>query len=99
MSFGSYSPASILSNMLVLWVVPILMVLGGMAVITGILFEPVGRVILFFCLPLLDFFTSVTNWFGQRAGVFTFANLPLSFALGYYMLLFSIIIKFNKIKQ
>lgn len=95
-NFGSYSVFSVLVNGLVLWVVPILMVLGGLGAIFGLFIEPLGQLLLFLAYPLLLYFEGVVRFFANLGGVVELRSFPWQIALGYYMLLFSIILFFQR---
>lgn len=91
-TFGSYSPFSIIANTLVLWTVPILMIFGGLAAVIGILFEPIGRMLLYFCLPFLWYFEFIISWFGKHVGAFSFTSISWQMSVGYYLIVGSIIL-------
>lgn len=95
-NFGSYSIWSVLVNGLVLWTVPPLMVIGGIAAIIGIVLAPLGHLILILSLPLLFYFEAVVNFFGSIGGLISIQSLPLAIVLGYYLLLFAVILRFRK---
>ncbi|MBI4097828.1 MAG: ComEC/Rec2 family competence protein [Candidatus Levybacteria bacterium] len=90
-NFGSYSLISILVNGLLLWTVPILMAIGGLAAITGLIFEPAGRLISYLSIPLLIYFEKTVDFFGRINSQFELKNLPVLIICGYYLLLVSII--------
>ena len=90
-NFGTYSIWSVVVNGLVLWTVPILMILGGLGALSGLVFEPVGKVFLYLCLPFLLYFKEVVSFFSKGA-LFSLETMPFSFILGYYLLLLSIIL-------
>jgi len=90
-TFGIYSLWSILVNVLVLWTIPTLMILGGVGAILGMIFEPLGSILVYLCLPFLLFFQKIVLFFGVLNGVLTVQNLPPSFILGYYLLLLALI--------
>lgn len=90
-SFGTYGVLSILVNALVLWTVPPLMILGGVGGLVGLVIEPVGRLILFFCLPFLWYFGKIVLFFGTLNWHFTVPAFPLVMTMGYYMVLGSIV--------
>ena len=48
-NFGTYSIYSILVNGLVLWTVPIIMAIGGIGSLIGLIFAPLGQLIIYFC--------------------------------------------------
>lgn len=91
-NFGSYSIYSILVNGLVLWTVPILMAVGGIAAIIGLIFMPLGKLIIYLCYPLLVYFESVVNIFGQIGGIITIQRVPWQFIAGYYCFVLSILL-------
>lgn len=90
-NFGTYSLISILVNGLILWTVPIIMAIGGLAALSGLIFEPIGRIISYFSLPLLIYFEKIVNIFAKATGLLTIDQLPLTIVLGYYLILFSVI--------
>lgn len=89
-NFGTYSIFSILANAFVLWLVPTLMVLGGLASISSFIFEPVGKVFLYLAFPFLIYFEKVVAVFAS------FGQLEIAFpwqmAVGYYCILIAIIL-------
>lgn len=97
-NFGSYSLTSILVNAILLWTVPILMVIGGFSALVGIIFEPLGGLISYLALPFLAYFEAVVNAFGSQASLFTIDHIPLTIVIGYYLLLFALIVHVNKRK-
>lgn len=91
-NFGSYSIYSILVNGLVLWTVPILMAIGAIGAIVGLILVPLGQTIIYFCYPLLWYFENIVNFFGKFGVSITVQVLPWQFILGYYCVLFSILL-------
>lgn len=55
-SFGQFNILSPLINMFILWTVPGIMILGAVGGIAGLIFPPVGRVILYLSYPLTWWF-------------------------------------------
>ncbi len=98
-TFGTYSLWSILVNALVLWTIPTLMILGGVGAILGMIFEPLGSILVYLCLPFLLFFQKIVMFFGSLSGVLFIQNLPSSFILGYYLLLLALIFYFLRSKK
>lgn len=90
-NFGTYSLWSVVVNGLVLWTVPVLMVLGGLAVMIGFILEPIGKILLFLALPLLLYFEKLVSFFAHLGGFVEIENLSWSFIVGYYMIVLSII--------
>ncbi len=88
--FGTYSPISILVNLLVLWTVPPLMLLGGIAAMFS--FAPIlSKPILLLCMPLLTYFMNVTGFFAQSAPQISIKETPWSLIGGYYLILIAIL--------
>lgn len=98
LNFGSYSLWSIPANTLLLWTVPILMIIGGFAAVVGIIIEPLGRVILYFSIPFLLYFTKIVEVFSTLGGQIEIKSMPIIFICGYYLLIFSIILFIRKKK-
>lgn len=94
--FGTYSLWSIAVNGLVLWVVPILMILGGSGAIIGLVFEPLGKFLLYCSLPLLIYFQTIVEFFTKRGGVIAFHEVYWQFVIGYYLLLTATVIFLQK---
>jgi competence protein ComEC len=97
-NFGTYSIYSILVNGLVLWTVPILMAIGGIGALIGLIFAPLGQLIIYFCYPLLIYFEAIVNFFGKIGGVILIQTLSWQFIAGYYSSLLSILLIFKRKK-
>jgi len=95
-NFGTYSIYSVLVNGLVLWTVPILMMVGGAGAILGLILMPLGQIFIYLCYPLLLYFASVVNIFGNIGGVLIVQSFPWQFAAGYYCLLVSVLLLMYK---
>lgn len=91
-TFGTYSVWSVVVNFLVLWTIPPLMVLGGLAAIVSLIFAPIAKYLLLLCLPLLTFFEAVVEYFANPSASLSVDYFPLSLSIGYYILLISILI-------
>ena len=97
--FGTYSLWSVFVNSLVLWTVPPMMVLGGLGGVLGIFLEPVGRVFVYSCLPLLMYFQAIISFFASKGGIINIVSMPWQFILGYYLLLLSLIHRLPVLKN
>lgn len=91
-NFGSYSPWSILVNAIVLWTVPFIMIVGGVAGVIGLIIEPIGRIISYLSMPFLLYFIKITEFFGSLEAQITINSIPFMVIGGYYLILLSIII-------
>lgn len=67
-NFGSFSPLSILSNILILEFIPITMVLGFFIVIAGAFFYPLSLLVSWAAQPFLAYILGVINLFGFIQG-------------------------------
>ena len=92
-NFGSYSLWSVPANAILLWTVPPLMIIGGVSAVLGIIFEPLGRLILYLALPFLIYFEGVVNFLGERITPVSISTFPLTIIAGYYLLISAVIIR------
>lgn len=93
-TFGMYSPVSLVVNLLVLWTIPLLMVIGGVGMMIGFIVPVVGQWILYLALPLLSYFISVVEFFGGFQAV----TLEMSWQMvvGYYLLLLAVVLALKR---
>jgi competence protein ComEC len=94
--FGSVGILSIPANLLVLWVVPIVMLLGAVGLIAGIFFEPLGALFLYLSVPFLWYFEWVVSFFGGFGLNWVVTALPWEIVVGYYLVAGGILIFLNK---
>lgn len=83
--FGQVGVLSLLVNALVLWIVPIVMLLGSVAVIIGLFFEPVAQLLLLLSLPFLGYFENIVTFFGNSNWIVHIPKLPVGVWIGYYL--------------
>jgi len=91
-NFGNYSIFSLLSNVLVLWIVPILMILGFIASIFSFIFPPLASLILYFSLPLLLYFEKVVGIFSSLGSINGLNTFPWQLVVAYYLFLASFLV-------
>lgn len=91
-NFGIYSIWSVLVNGLVLWTVPILMAIGAIGALVGLIFQPLGSLVLYFSYPLLFYFEKIVDVFSGMGGVVVVQKVSWAFGVGYYMMLISLIL-------
>lgn len=97
--FGTYSAVSILTNALVLWTIPFLMILGGVAALCAITIPFVSVIFLYLCYPLLTYFERIILLFGSIP-MLEVGDIPWLLPAGYYLILFSTILFIqNKAKK
>ncbi|HYM65594.1 MAG TPA: ComEC/Rec2 family competence protein [Candidatus Sulfotelmatobacter sp.] len=95
-SFSIYSFWSVLVNVFVLWTVPILMIMGGLATIISFIYEPVAKIILYLCIPLLYYFEKIVSIFAGFGGSISFQDFPWQFFVSYYLFLLTLLIFFSQ---
>ncbi|HYK09050.1 MAG TPA: ComEC/Rec2 family competence protein, partial [Candidatus Eisenbacteria bacterium] len=98
-TFGQYSLLSIVANLLVLWTIPLIMTIGGIGILVGLVVEPVGKLIVCGVIPLLWYLEKVTAFFAGHSATIHIDSLPLSFLVGYYLLLLGIVLFFQKKRE
>ena len=91
-NFGTYSVWSIVVNVLVLWTVPFLMILGGIAAIISFIFEPLARLVLYICIPFLVYLEKTVGFFANLNGKILIENVPWQLSVSYYLFLSSVVI-------
>lgn len=94
-TFGSYSPASILANVLLLWTIPILMIIGAVGTVIGFFIPVFGQWVLFLSLPFLIFFEKTVWFFGSLPVGITIEGVGWPVVVGYYLLLLALLVKLN----
>lgn len=97
-NFGIYSVWSSLVNLMVLWTVPVLMILGGIGAVLGLIFAPLGQILLFLTLPFLIYFEKTVSVFSSFGGVLEFNYFPWQISAGYYLILTSLVLVLRKRK-
>jgi len=95
-AFGQVSLLSLLVNMLVLWTIPPLMIIGSASALIGFVFEPLGKLIVFFALPLLLYFEWVALFFAKYNLSLKVRSFPWWATAGYYLLLFVVLLWWRK---
>ncbi len=90
--FSTYSPISIISNLLILWTVPPLMIMGILASIISLISSTLAAPILWLCLPLLLYFKWIVLFLNKYAIEFETQNIPMTLILGYYFLALAVVL-------
>lgn len=86
-NFGIANPFSVLINLLVLWTIPPLMVLGSLAVVAGFVWLPLAVLFLSLSMPLLWYFVTVASLGARLPLTMQVSSFPFPFTVGYYLLL------------
>lgn len=91
-TFGQFGLLSLLVNALVLWVVPLVMLLGSVAALVGLFFAPLAQLLLYLALPFLLFFEYVVSFFGQNGWMIGLEGIPGFVWIGYYLVVTAIVL-------
>ncbi len=62
-TFGQFNILSPIINMLVLWTIPYIMILGSIGAVIGLAVPILGKLILYICYPLMWWFTKIVELF------------------------------------
>ncbi len=60
-TFGSFNPLSPIVNVLILWTIPLIMIIGAVAAIIGLVVPVLGQLIIYLAYPFTAWFTSIIN--------------------------------------
>lgn len=85
--FGTVSPFSIVVNLMILWTIPFLMILGGVASVLSLVFAPLSMPFLYLSIPLLWYIETVVLTANMYLPMLTFEEFPIAFSISYYSLL------------
>ncbi|OGH95098.1 MAG: hypothetical protein A2538_04130 [Candidatus Magasanikbacteria bacterium RIFOXYD2_FULL_41_14] len=88
--FGKVSLVAPLSNLLILWVIPFLMLSGFVATVFGLIFLPLGQIFAFIAHLGLKYVILIVNWLG---GLW-FASREISLSIYLMILAYILIILF-----
>ncbi len=94
--FSTYSPISILANLLILWTVPPLMILGLIALPLSLIAEVFALPILWIAFPLLVYFKEVVLFLNKLATEFSTDSIPVTMILGYYFIVLALVAAVHK---
>jgi competence protein ComEC len=98
-SFGSYSPISILVNMVVLWMIPILMIMGGLGALASLIWQPLAIPFLYCCYPFLLLFKVVVQLAAPIANATLLPKLNIWLTGGVYMILIGVLFRTKRIDK
>jgi competence protein ComEC len=90
--FGSFSPLSVVVNVLVLWMVPILMVLGLIISLAAISLPVLATPVIYLSYPLLKLFVIIISFTAPYSFIVQVPALSQIFTISYYLLSLSIIV-------
>jgi len=95
-TFGNYSPVSIVTNILLLWTIPILMIFGGIGAIASLISPVLAAPFLYLCFPFLLFFEKIILFFSKNSFMVNIETFPAALTIGYYIILLALILKLKK---
>lgn len=90
--FGNYSLISIIVNILILWMIPFLMILGGIASLFSFIHPLLAVAFLYLSMPLLLLFEAVVRVAATLSVSLSVDFLPDALIVGYYLLLLWIVL-------
>ena len=98
--FQRISWVSLPANLLILPAQPAIMILGGIAVLLGVFFAPLGQLCAYLVWPFVAYTIRVVEWIASFDQVQTIGQVSVYFVLGYYLILFLLtFLDFSKIKS
>lgn len=99
-TFGSLSVFAVVVNSLILWLVPIVMGLGGILGIGGLIWQPLGQVMGWLAYVPLALMVRVIEWFGGQSWMsWQVEGISWWWGLGYYLVLAWLLIRRSYGKQ
>lgn len=91
-TFGSFAPLSTIVNLCVLWVVPIIMILGLLGSLTALIHPFIAVPFLYAAYPFAVYFLTVINIAKQVVFSVSFDSYSMYMTISYYMISLSIIL-------
>ncbi|MBP7228373.1 MAG: ComEC/Rec2 family competence protein [Longilinea sp.] len=92
--FQHVSLSTLLANPLILPVQPLVMILGGLALLGGLVWLPLGQALALMALLPVSYTIRVVEWLGQLPGSDqALGEVPLWLVIAFYLLLFGLSLK------
>lgn len=86
--FGNISMWAPITNVLVLWAVPVIMEISGIAVLLGVIWDGLGMVVVFLAWPLLEYMLAIVGWTASWPGNGLWVEkISWGWVMGYYLAL------------
>ena len=99
-TFGNLSVFAVVVNSLILWLVPVVMGLGGILAVGGLIWQPLGQVIGWLAYVPLALMVRVIEWFGDKAWMsWQVEGISWWWGLGYYLVLAGLLFRNRYGKQ
>lgn len=95
-NFHQFSLVGIVTNLLISWTVPIIMILGTIMIVVGIISDILGSILAFFINVLLTYFIYIVQFFASLPFAWEYVG-EQSFLIwiGYYLILAAIMLSLN----
>jgi competence protein ComEC len=91
-NFGALSIFAPITNLAVLWVVPMTMQILAVAMVVGVIWNEGGMLVSWLCWPLLKYFNDVTKMVGVwDMAVWEVGNLSWGWGVGFYLMVIAIV--------
>lgn len=91
-NFGQFSLIGLVVNLLVLWIIPIVMVVGALSLALALINLALGSILAVVPTVLLTYFLYLVRFFADSPLSLIFINqTPVSVWVGYYLVLFSLL--------
>jgi len=98
--FGTISWVSFLANPIILPVQPPIMILGGLSLILGLVWFPLGKLLGIIAWPFVLFTIRIVELFGRyTSGSLVLGDFSLLWVIGYFMILLTITIYWTPIRS
>lgn len=94
--FHSLGLLSVFVNILVLWTIPPLMIIGSVAALFSLVSMSLGGFVAFFALPFLSYFILIADVFSSVSPVFRLERVPVSLVIGYYLLFGAVLVSLRR---
>jgi competence protein ComEC len=98
--FRRVSLVSFIANPVILPVQPLVMILGGMAVLLGLVYLPLGKLVAFLAWPFISFTIRAVELFDRiPKGTLLLGNVSLVSVVLFYAILFGVTIAGSRLRQ
>lgn len=97
--FHSVGLLSVVVNGLVLWMIPLLMMIGSLSALVSFVSISLGGLVALLSLPFLVYFFVVIGLFARISPVVNLSDVPVSLMVGYYLMLAALVVVFIKKKN
>lgn len=89
--FGRFSAVAPLTNLLVLWTIPALMLFGAAALFSSFIFYPLGQAVAWVAGVGLSYVIMIADWFGRRGWSAVELKIPWWLMAAMYLVIYFIV--------